>query len=66
MVSDVIASRNIKNMYGIYPRAIMYGCGFLSCRGSQELMYTHPGLSVPLHFHMLMCPLVRPTPPPSS
>lgn len=44
----------------------MYGSGFLSWRASGELTCTHLGLSALLHCPMPMCPLVRPTPSPSS
>lgn len=47
-------------------RVTMYGSGFLSWRGSGELMCTRRGLSAPLHCPMPTCPLMRPTPPPSS
>lgn len=47
-------------------RVIMCDGGFLSCRGSRELTCTRLGLSAALRCHMLMCALVRPTPPPSS
>lgn len=47
-------------------RVTMYASGFPSCRNSGELMCTLLGLSAPLCCHMLTCPSVRVTPPPSS